>query len=206
MISSDGMRRLEDLSEKYGVSKLILMENAAKGLFREARSRVDLNEKRILVVCGPGNNGGDGLALSKYLVRHSHNARILFLGTQERLKKEAAFNYSYLKSTRPDLFVDDFRLIDSADIIFDCIFGTGISGQIKEPYSLVIDRINSSQAKVIAVDIPSGLDPDSGEVTDRMARFDIIMTFHDLKPGIEKFLKDVIVVDIGIPAKAVEEL
>ncbi|MBU0758706.1 MAG: NAD(P)H-hydrate epimerase [Nanoarchaeota archaeon] len=208
MISAKEMARLEILSEKYGVTKLMLMENAGRGLFKALRKRYDLIKKNILIICGAGNNGGDGFVLAKYLHQARYDVKILFLGSVEKLKKESGYNYFFLMSNMPEVFEnnkDGAQIILNADIIVDAMLGTGIKGRIREPYSSIIDAINSSNATVVAVDIPTGLDPDTGAVMDKIVRFDTIYTFHDLKPGLIKYEKDVEVIDIEVPKEAVQE-
>ncbi|MBN2423113.1 NAD(P)H-hydrate epimerase [Candidatus Woesearchaeota archaeon] len=201
MLTTEEMKKLEDLSEKHGVSKLKLMENAGQGLFAELKKRFDLENKKILVICGSGNNGGDGFVAAKYLYREGFDVNVLFLGKEDKLKKESGFNYYRLREICNEIFYKEEKyenIISSSDIIIDAMLGTGVAGRIRKPYSSVIDLINNSKARVISVDIPTGLNPDTGEIHDKMCRFDLIITFHDIKPGLEKYKKDVVIVDIGI--------
>ena len=198
MISTEDMRKLEDLSEENGVSKLQLMENAGFGLYNEIKKKYDLNNKKILVLCGSGNNGGDGFVLARYLKQNNHDVNVLFLGKEEKLKKDSGYNYYLLKDQFLDVFVEDYSYIDDTDIIVDAMLGTGVQGKIREPFSKVIDLINYSQKKIIAVDIPTGLNPDTGEIIDKVVNADIIYTFHDIKTGLKVLKEKVIVIDIGI--------
>lgn len=200
MITTAEMKKLEDLSEKYGVSKLKLMENAGYGLYKEIKK---YKNKKILIVCGSGNNGGDGLVLARYLYIAGFDVKVLMLGT--KFKKESGFNFQLLKQINENIFTEDKNLIDSYDVIVDAMLGTGVKGEIKEPYSSVIDMINNSKKTIIAVDIPTGLHPDTGEA-DKIVKADIIFTFHDNKPGLEKFKDKVKIIDIGIPKKAIKKL
>jgi NAD(P)H-hydrate epimerase len=98
------------------------------------------------------------------------------------------------------------RMINAADIIIDGIFGTGIKGTIKEPHSSMIDAINRSKAYKVAVDVPSGLDPDTGEVHDKCVKADATITFHRMKKGLlkKRVCGKIIVEPIGIPPDAEE--
>ena len=198
MISTSKMRELEDLSEKNGISKLQLMKNAGLGLYNEINKQFDLSDKKILIVCGSGNNGGDGFVLARYLKINGNEVKVLFLGKENKLKKESGYNYNLLKENLTDVLAEDYSLIENSDIIIDAMLGTGVQGKIREPFSTVIDLINNSKKFVIVVDIPTGLNPDTGEILDKAVNADIIYTFHDIKTGLKSYKEKVVVVDIGL--------
>ncbi len=198
MISTQEMRELEDLSEQKGISKLQLMESAGSGLYNEIKKKYDLNNKKILIVCGSGNNGGDGFVLARYLKQNNYDVNVLFLGKEEKLKKESGYNYYLLKDQFSDIFAEDYSIINESDIIVDAMLGTGVQGKIREPFSEVIDLINQSNKTILAVDIPTGLNPDTSEILDKVVNADIIYAFHDIKTGLENLKEKVIVVDIGL--------
>jgi len=198
MISTQEMRELEDLSEQKGISKLQLMESAGSGLYNEIKKKYDLNNKKILIVCGSGNNGGDGFVLARYLKQNNYDVNVLFLGKEEKLKKESGYNYYLLKDQFSDIFAEDYSIINESDIIVDAMLGTGVQGKIREPFSEVIDLINQSNKTILAVDIPTGLTPDTSEILDKVVNADIIYAFHDIKTGLENLKEKVIVVDIGL--------
>ncbi|MBD3202931.1 NAD(P)H-hydrate epimerase [Candidatus Woesearchaeota archaeon] len=208
MITTNQMRKLEDLSEKHGVSKLVLMENAGRGVYEKINEKYDLENKSVLVVCGSGNNGGDGFVIARYLKKNKFNVKVLFLGDENKLRKESGYNYFRFREKYNDFFnTKNFKkLIDSADIIVDAMIGFGISGKLREPYSSVIDLINKDNSIKLCVDIPTGIDPDSGKINDKFVSPDLIYTFHDIKPGLQKFSDKVVVVDIGIPEEVVKEV
>ncbi|MBN1156153.1 NAD(P)H-hydrate epimerase [Candidatus Woesearchaeota archaeon] len=188
MITVSEMKRLEDSS---GVSKLQLMENAGKRTADVLKVNFDLRGKRILVVCHHGNNGGDGFVIGRHL-----ESDVLFTGEEQKLKEEARINYEKIRNK----IIYDYRNINfnSYDFIIDAILGIGIEGKLREPISTVIDLINKSPAFKVAVDIPSGLNPDTEEVVDA----DLIITFHDIKKGLRKHKDKTVIVDIGIPKRA----
>jgi NAD(P)H-hydrate epimerase len=209
MITSQEMKKLENLSEKQGISKLKLMENAGYGFFKEIEKKVDLEKKKILVLCGSGNNGGDGFVIARYLNENEYDVKVLFIGKKEKLKKESEYNYFRLKESCNDVFhkgKNYKNIISSADVIIDAMLGTGIKGKLREPYSSIVDLINNSNTKVIAVDIPTGLDPNTGKVLDKSIDVNLIITFHDIKTGLMKFKDKVVVVDIGIPDESIKKL
>ena len=196
------MRKLEDKSEELGVPKLDLMENAGKKIFEVLEQKKDLKGKKILIVCYHGNNGGDGFVAARYLADVCE-VDVLFLGEEEKLKKEAKVNYDKLiKRYDIQMFTDyeiDYEIdYDGHDIIVDAMFGTGIEGDIKEPVASVIDFINSSKAYKVAVDVPSGINPDTGKAANKYIEPDLIITMHAMKKGLAKFKDKTVVVDIGI--------
>lgn len=191
MISTKEMRKLEDKSESLGVSKLELMENAGKGIFNILNNKFDLNGKQILIVCYHGNNGGDGFVAARYL-SNVCDVDVLFIGDENKLKKEGKINYEKIKTIKQVKGFNDYN------IIIDALLGTGIEGDIKEPIASVIDRFNNSKSFKVSVDVPSGINPDTGEKSNKYINADLIITFHDIKKGLIKYKDKTVVVDIGI--------
>ena len=195
MISSQEMR---DLEAKSNIPRFILMENAGRSIYQVIKQRFDLKDRKILVVCYHGNNGGDGFVAARYLCDEAETD-VLFIGDENRLKKEALNNFKKTeRNEKIQFLVDDEVDFDEYDIIIDAILGIGIQGRLNREISAVIDYINNSKAYKVAVDIPTGLDPDTGIVVDKCVNADLIVTFHDLKKGLEKLQDKVIVVDIDL--------
>ncbi len=197
MITTEEMRQLED---KCGVSKLALMENAGRGVFNAVKERFpELKNKRILVVAYHGNNGGDGFVAARHLFEETETD-VLFIGDEDKFKEEAKVNFKSIEKEDRIQVLVDYEAIDfnDYDVIIDAILGTGVSGELKEPIKSVIDLMNNSKAYKLAVDVPTGLNPDTGEVADKVVNADLIVTFHDIKRGLDKFKDKVVVVDIGI--------
>ncbi len=196
MISSQDMRILE---EKSGVPRLSLMENAGRAVYESIRQKFDLRDKKVLVVCYHGNNGGDGFVAARYLCDEAET-NILFIGNEGKLKKEALINFKKIEhNDKVQFAVDDEVDFDEYDIIVDAILGIGIQGRLNREISAVIEDINNSKAYKVSVDIPTGLDPDTGDVVEKCVNADLIVTFHDLKKGLEKFQDKTVVADIGLP-------
>ena len=192
MITSEEMVVLEDACEEIGITKIQLMENAGRGFCQELVKHISKSD-RILVVCGPGNNGGDGFVISLCLEANGYDVKTYFSGDPSRLKKEALFNYMRIKETR--CLTEEFST--GYDVIVDAIFGIGLKGEIRPPYRELIKRINDSSAKVFSVDVPSGMDADTGK--GECVDADYVFTFHDIKPGLMKMQEKVKIIDIGIP-------
>lgn len=198
MISSQEMRALESQSD---IPRAILMENAGKGIYNKIKERLELKDKKILVVCYHGNNGGDGFVAARHLCDEAE-VDILFIGDESRLKKEALSNFKKAEHNEKVQFLTDEEAdFDEYDIIIDAILGIGIKGRLNRTISAVIDDINKSRAFKVAVDIPTGLDPDTGDAADKFVDAGLIITFHDLKKGLEKFKEKTVVVDIGLYSK-----
>ena len=210
------MYRIEENGHSsLGMPRYLMMENAGHGVadyvFKKFKGK--LNNKKIVAVCGSGNNGGDGFVSSRHLAGYGPKVTIILLGSPSDLKsEEARLNWRIIEKMDSietifgkDLSRDMRKNILEADIILDSIFGTGIKGQIREPYASTIDTINRCKAFVLAIDVPSGFDPNSGITHEKCVKADATITFHRLKTGLAKgrnFTGPVYVEWIGIPPEA----
>ena len=199
MITPDEIRKLEEDSAKRGISKLQLMENAGKRVFEVLAEKFELKDKRILIVCYHGNNGGDGFVAARYLCEIAE-VDVLFVGDEEHLKDEAKVNYKRIIHNERIQIVDDETMVDfdDFDIIVDAIFGTGFKGKIDRDILYTIDMINNARGFKVAIDIPTGIDGNSGEKSEKFINADLIITFHDMKSGIADLADKTVVVDIGL--------
>ena len=198
MISSHDMRILE---EESGIPRSALMENAGKAVYESIKERLDLKDKRILVVCYHGNNGGDGFVAARHLSDEAETD-LLFIGDENKMRKEALSNFKRIEhNERMQFLVDDEVEFDRYDIIVDAILGIGIKGRLNREISAIIDDINKSNAFKVSIDIPTGIDPDTGDVVDKCVNADLIVTFHDMKKGLEKLEDKVVIADIGLAKK-----
>ena len=215
------MKALENKAEKSGISKLLLMENAGAKLAVEIIKKFkDIKNKNIIIVCGSGNNGGDGMVCARHLCNFSKSISLFLLTSGELIKtKENKTNWQIIKQIKSissyeyiddEKFFNKFREVSkSADIIIDSIFGTGLKGSIKNPASQIIEIINKSNSFKVAVDIPSGIDPNNGNIQDKCVKANMTVTFHKSKPGIKNKINitgEVIVVQIGIPPELENQL
>lgn len=191
---------MKELENNCGISKITLMENAGRGIYTSIKEKFpDLKDKRILIVAYHGNNSGDGFVSARLLCEEAETD-ILFIGDEDKFKEEAKTNFKRIEnSERIQTLIDPEQIdFDDYDIIIDAMLGTGSSGELKEPIRSTVDLINDSKAFKIAVDIPTGLDPETGEIKEKAVNADLIVTFHDIKPGLEQFKDKVVIVDIGI--------
>jgi hydroxyethylthiazole kinase-like uncharacterized protein yjeF len=202
MLTTAEMKKLEELSEKHGVPNEKLMENAGKAAFQIIKTNFDLRKAKVLIVCYHGNNGGDGFVLARHLAKECE-VKVLFVGEESKLKDEAKAAFEKLDKK---LVVKEFEETEEHyDLVIDALLGTGTKGQIKEPIRSGITSINNRDALIMSLDIPTGVDPDTGEVLDIAVQPSLVITFHDKKPGLKEFDNRVVIADIGIPKKAIEE-
>lgn len=195
MITTKEMKELED---NCGVSKLTLMENAGRSIYQILKERTNLKNKKILVVCYHGNNGGDGFVAARYLCKES-DVTVLFVGDESRFKEEAEANYKRIIKNELIQFAHVENVdFNDFDIIIDAILGTGVIGKLKEQIAVIIEHINNSKAFKVSVDIPTGMDPDTGVIIDKVVNADLIISLHDTKQGLRDLKDKVVIGDIGI--------
>jgi len=204
------MMQIEENSHQMGFKRNFMMENAGAAVARFLSEKfLDISSKKILVFAGLGNNGGDALVVARHMAGFDSDVKVILLGSPDKIKtEEARTNWAILeKMNSIDLLISsDVSGLDlKADVVVDGILGTGISGKIREPYASAIDMINKLMAFKIAIDIPSGLDPDTGNASDKCVKVDVTITFHKMKIGMPK-RKDmcgtIVVEKIGIPPEA----
>jgi NAD(P)H-hydrate epimerase len=189
--------------EQEGVPSLDLMERAGAGL---ARLTADLAPEGVVaVVCGKGNNGGDGLVAARLLRDEGRDVRVLLTGAPEDLRGDAAVNLERLPGDPPGPFAAG--ALEGAAAIVDALLGTGFAGEPREPIKGAIEAINATDAVVVAADVPSGVDASTGVVAGAAVRARATATFHAAKPGLwitpgKTHAGEVRVIEIGIPPGA----
>jgi NAD(P)H-hydrate epimerase len=187
------------------------MENAGRGA---AEVLMSLGVSGLVTICcGKGNNGGDGFVIARHLDNRSLPVRVFLFTKSEELTGDALINYRIIAKSGlpitiyPDASFDDRALsgeLARSAWIVDALFGTGLTGAVRPPFDRVIAAINASKARVLAVDIPSGLDCDTGEPLGPTVRANHTVTFVAMKKGFanaaaKEWLGQVHVVDIGAP-------
>ena len=185
----DDIKRLDnEASTKYGISRLLLMENAAMAIKNVVEHEFGVSGLKILVVAGPGNNGGDGLAAARQLHSCGADTTICILTDEDKFKGEAKKNLEIVKNIGLPIHriteASDLNpyLLDS-DLVIDAIFGTGLNRDVRGIYADAIDAINDSYVPVLSVDIPSGINGDNGQVMGTAIYADYTVTFGLPKPG-----------------------
>jgi NAD(P)H-hydrate epimerase len=210
--------------QKMGVPGLDLMECAGQAVFERVQHVEPLRRmleapKKITVICGKGNNGGDGFVVARLLEARDIPVSVFLVGERKALKGDARTNseraagkgipiYEVLKEEDLKRLTDELA---SSDGIVDALFGTGIQGAVRGLAAGVIERINASACPVVAVDIPSGVDADTGNVAGPCVRARHTVTFglpkmgHAFYPG-KAYRGALEIADIGFPPKAVETI
>ena len=210
-ITVEQMYNIENKGHDMGFLKKFMMENAGAAAVRRLIEKFgNVESKNILIFAGLGNNGGDGLVMARHLAGHTANVTVLLLGTPDKIKtEESSWNWSILEKMPSVklIFGTTFNFDFKPDIIIDGILGTGITGEIREPYASAINYINETNCFKFAVDVPSGLDPQTGETANIYTKCDMTITFHKMKQGIPKrkdLTGNLFAEKIGIPPEAEE--
>jgi ADP-dependent NAD(P)H-hydrate dehydratase / NAD(P)H-hydrate epimerase len=208
-ITSKEMRALEVNAEYFGISLLQLMENAGRSVAAEVESRFK-KDFRIVIFCGLGGNGGDGFVAARHLLSlgFSQIAVVLVGKSKDIMHSAAKVNWVALQNLSESIPIVETTDICSlpdvkVDVVVDALLGTGTKGTIKAPFAQFVNYINSMSAAKIAVDVPTGIDSDIGEVLGSAVKADFTVTFHKTKKGLAKAKKHVgelIVRDIGLPS------
>lgn len=171
----------EDVKSQYNISETILMENAGNALFNFIKNTADKKNK-ILILAGPGNNGGDGFVLMRHLTANGYNADLYYPKQNNKYGDAAKLNLNILNNLH--IHIHDLTAlnnIDKYDIIVDALFGIGLTRNISGIYKEIIEKANNTNALKIAVDIASGLISDSSEVPECVFMADYTITFSTLK-------------------------
>jgi NAD(P)H-hydrate epimerase len=208
-ISVDDMYKIENKGHEMGFLKKFMMENAGAAAVRRLIEKTgSADSKNIVIFVGLGNNGGDGLVMARHLAGHGAKVTVMLLGTPDKIKtEESNWNWSILEKM-PSVKLMSDSSIDfdfKPDILVDAILGTGITGEIREPYASAINYINETKCYKFAVDVPSGLDPQTGDTANIFTKCDMTVTFHKMKQGIPKrkdLTGELFAEKIGIPPEA----
>jgi len=216
-ISSTEMRIVDENAEWLGVPRSLLMENAGAAVARAAYEWLGgLAGRKVVVFCGIGNNGGDGMAAARHMASMGARVTVALIGDPGKVKTEeaqtnmrAAMN---MKETIRFVIVRSVEEleglrgeVEEAEAVVDAVFGTGIRGSIREPWRTAMIMMNSARGVRVAVDIPSGVNPDTGEVADIAIEANVTVTFHRPKLGLPAagdYCGEVVVAPIGIPPEA----
>ncbi len=215
------MNELDNITiNKFRIPGIVLMENAALKVVEEIfKTLGQLEDKNILVFAGKGNNGGDAFAVARHLYNGGARVTVYVLAEQQSIKGDAKINYDVLlqmgvKMTEVGAGYQvelPEKELQGADLVIDGLLGTGLKGEVAGIYREIIEVINRSGKKVIAIDIPSGIDGERGKVCGAGVRayktvtFQLPKTGQVIHPGCE-YTGELVVAGIGIPDKAVEEI
>jgi hydroxyethylthiazole kinase-like uncharacterized protein yjeF len=207
LLTAEEMSRAERLTLEGGTSSLTLMENAGRGVTEEVVRRFPRGSK-VLVLCGPGNNGGDGFVAARALRERGYHVRLALLGDADKLKPDAKE-----MARRWDETIEPMepKKVNGAEVIIDAIWGTGLSKPVNGVVAEMIDEVSRRELPVVSVDVPTGIDATHGNVHGVAFKAVSTVTFfrrktgHLLLPG-RLLCGDVRTVDIGIPNSVLGEI
>jgi hydroxyethylthiazole kinase-like uncharacterized protein yjeF len=205
------MRILERNAEYLGISHSLLMQNAGREVARIICKNEKVKDKRIAILCGLGGNGGDGMVAARYLDEEGAKVEVFLLGNEQSISNEDALdNWDILLGLEnishsvlaTESAVRTCKELLEADIVIDAIMGFGLHSKLREPLLSGVKQINKSTAVKYAVDVPSGIDSDTGKVHGDAVKADHTIALHAPKPGLATAAEHagkLHVVSIGIP-------
>lgn len=200
------MKMADNMAISSGIPSIELMEKAGKAVFYEVvkfLKKQAPSKRKITILCGPGNNGGDGFVIARLLIQKKYKPTLFLLGDIEKLKGDGALAANKYIKAKGKISQISHEKIANSDVVIDAIFGTGLSKAIGGEIEKIIETVNKSGAKIFAVDIASGIDGNSGKALRAAITAHVTITFqkkklgHVLYPG-KIYSGRVIVKDIGI--------
>jgi NAD(P)H-hydrate epimerase len=203
--------------EDYGIPGLLLMENAGRGIAEMIRD--NFKARRVTIFAGAGNNGGDGLVVARHLANHGFNVEILLFAGLAKLKPDSAANFNMIQRLKiahqmidADRTMNELLAVaEKSDLIIDALFGVGLDREITGVYRHAVEALNKSARNIVAVDVPSGLNSDTGEILGCAVKATVTATLCLPKCGLfqgqgPEHAGRVCVIDIGIPPQAIRDV
>ncbi len=186
------------LEEECKIPVINMMENAGRAFVEALKSKVDVTGKSILIVAYHGNNGGDGFVAARHLCEDAE-VDILFMGDENKFSEETKANYKSIENNDRIQFLNlDIMDFSDYDIIVDAIFGTGLRDDIQDPLATLITKLSESKAFKVSIDVPSGINPETGEKLNVFFDADLVIALHDMKLGLKGYESKTVVADIGL--------
>ena len=215
VMSRDEVRAFDSWAiNELGIPGVVLMENAGRSCAELIKEKLaDVTAPRVCIFCGTGNNGGDGYVIARHLLNSGFSVVVVIIGDRNKIKGDAKINLDILE--RLGQPIERLNLSDSdipgrvkgfaggADMLVDGLFGTGLSGKLSDEYKQLIENINAQRCPILAVDIPSGLDCDTGEPLGAAIKASWTVTFAAVKKGftsakaITQYAGEIFVASIG---------
>ncbi|MBE0526382.1 MAG: NAD(P)H-hydrate epimerase, partial [Candidatus Thorarchaeota archaeon] len=214
LITTDEMRSLELNAKYFGISHSILMQIAGREVARVITDNEEVEGKSIVILSGLGGNGGDGIVAARYLDEVGAKVEVFLLGHEKTISNEDTLvNWNILKnlhrisisSLTTESAVKSCKAIKSADIIVDGLMGFGLHSKLREPMLTAVKMVNKSEAIKYSIDMPTGIDSDTGEVHGDAVAANHTISLHATKVGLKNapiFAGEIHVVTIGIPREA----
>lgn len=209
VVTASEMREIDRTTiEELGIPSLVLMERAGLGVVKQVEGLYKPGQKEVLVIAGPGNNGGDGLVVARNLYNKNYRVQVYLMASPDKLSPDCKRQYEICRRMKvPVKTTNTLRSSQIKDkLVIDAILGTGLNKNLREDLLKAVRAINDAQTEVIAVDIPTGLSSDTGQPMPEAVRADITVTFglpkrgHLIQPGRE-YTGKLVVEDIGFPGE-----
>lgn len=210
-ISSKEMKALEMNSEYFGVSRLQMMESAGKAVAEIIDSKLKNKSSKIIIFAGTGGNGGDGFVAARYLTSLGHKVNLHFIGRPEKIKREEVKkNWNAIRFMHDSIktsIIHDSSLIpkNTGKIVVDALLGIGATSPLRPPILYAVKRINEMRGFKVAIDVPTGVNADTGVISNIAVKANLTITFHKPKEGLLKakeYTGKIKVSNIGIPKEA----
>ncbi|HOJ92955.1 MAG TPA: NAD(P)H-hydrate dehydratase [Dictyoglomaceae bacterium] len=214
VVTSTDIRNIEKgLEEKYGIPPIMLMENASGSLFNFLKEHFsNLKDRKIAVLCGPGNNGGDAISLVRYFLNNGIKPKIFTYLWDKNTSSLLNIQYKLLEKESIEVvsLIENYQDLKDFDLVIDGIFGVGLSRNIEESLKDVFDFVNSIKKLVIAVDVPSGMNSDTGEIMGGVLKADVTFTMFFPKLGFFNpttidYIGDLKISNLGFPLNILED-
>jgi hydroxyethylthiazole kinase-like uncharacterized protein yjeF len=214
IVTTTEIRNIEKAAiEEYGIPSIVLMENAGVEVVRQMESIIgNLYNKKVAIFAGTGSNGGDGYVVARHLHNQGAKVKVFLVGTKAAVAGDAVLNLKIITNMGIDVLEvaneQDWDKVKIAmtftDVLVDALLGTGFTGQLRNPINHVVESINKSNKQIIAIDVPSGVDADNGQVRGRAVKATYTISFSLPKQGLllypgASYVGDLRVADIGIP-------
>ena len=216
VVTTRQMREIDRVTiQEFSIPGLDLMERAGQGVVDAIEGTlIDIEGSRCTVLCGKGNNGGDGFVVTRLLTQKGSTVHTYLLGNKDEISGDAETNLNRVLEmgleVREIAGIDQIAIQSTTDVIVDAIFGTGIKGAVKGLPAQVIELMNRSDCTIVAVDAPSGLNTDTGAAEGPCVQADVTATMGLPKIGLllypgKAYAGRIEVVDIGVPPQVIEE-
>ena len=220
ILTRDQIRRVDQLAvERYSICGLVLMENAGRNAAEIIRNTYG-QTGRVFICCGPGNNGGDGCVIARHLHNAGWSVRLMITGDASSMTHDTKANFTIVEAMDiecrvvPDQEAQQAAVesIRSDEVVIDAILGTGFRGNVRSPTDSLIDAVNAAPKRaLVAIDVPSGLDCNTGVPSNATVCADLTVTFVAVKTGLvatqaSPYVGRLEVADIGAPRELIEEI
>jgi len=219
LYSTKQIREIDEYAIKeLKIPRIVLMENASLQIYNHTIDKIATSFNKVGFICGKGNNGGDGFAAARHFYNNGFEVVVIYIASPEELSGDALTNFNILKNiAQTDSLINlkkfnstqDLKILQTCDVIFDALLGSGAKGELTNPYSSIIKKINEINCYKVAIDIPTGLNSDTG-YTKEAFKANLTITLAEFKKGLfignsPDFTGEIVKGEIGISHSAFEK-